>query len=465
MSHATQVLPGHAEGSSVPTPDIEVDLLVVGGGMAGLTTAGRAAGDGRSVLLVEKADHLGGNAALSGGFLWTAKTYDELRSENPLGDPELGRVLIEGSTRAIEWVQGLGIETSEQRTSSTNPYGAGRLIDILGYLDRCRHLVAASGGIILLGAEVDSLIQDGDRVWGGRVRDRDGQTVVKARATVLTTGGFQADGGLRKEFIGPEAEGMLLRSNPYSDGAGLRLGLQVGAARTDAMNGFYGHVIASPLTREFLPGDYLRLAQSIYSMYGVLLDRNGDRFTDESLGHFKNAQALVRLPGARAVLIADERVRREKATQPPLAGMETIDLPREAAGEGANVAFADTIEDLAAAVAPWGFNAARIAESIRGYNAKVEADADSMQPGRKRNRIPVVESPFVAVEVQPAITFTHGGLRIDASARVLHPDGTPIPGLLAAGADGAGVFNGGYAGGLMLATVFGMLASDTAKSA
>ena len=74
----------------------------------------------------------------------------------------------------------------------------------------------------------------------------------------------------------------------------------------------------------------------------------------------------------------------------------------------------------------------------------------------------MTDPPFMAVEVQPAITFTHGGVRIDPSAQVLDSVSEPIPGLLAAGADGGGVFNRGYLGGLALATVFGLQASKTA---
>jgi predicted oxidoreductase len=56
--------------------------------------------------------------------------------------------------------------------------------------------------------------------------------------------------------------------------------------------------------------------------------------------------------------------------------------------------------------------------------------------------------------------MTYGGLRIDEHARVLNAAGTPIPGLFAAGADGAGLNCVGYAGGLSGATIFAMQAVD-----
>jgi predicted oxidoreductase len=64
----------------------------------------------------------------------------------------------------------------------------------------------------------------------------------------------------------------------------------------------------------------------------------------------------------------------------------------------------------------------------------------------------------------PAITFTFSGLKIDEHARVLDASGTPIRGLLAAGADAAGVFHRAYAGGLAAALVFGLQAAATSVS-
>ena len=66
------------------------------------------------------------------------------------------------------------------------------------------------------------------------------------------------------------------------------------------------------------------------------------------------------------------------------------------------------------------------------------------------------------MELIPAITFTFGGLRVDANARVLNAAGRPIPGLLAAGADIGGLWVRAYAGGAATALVFGLQAAHTA---
>src|ERR1700751_2114304 len=78
------------------------DLLVIGGGMAGLTAGAWAARHGARVIVVERAPSLGGSAAFA-GFVWTTPTVDAMQAVNPGGDPELGRALVEGFADGIEW--------------------------------------------------------------------------------------------------------------------------------------------------------------------------------------------------------------------------------------------------------------------------------------------------------------------------------------------------------------------------
>lgn len=94
--------------------------------------------------------------------------------------------------------------------------------------------------------------------------------------------------------------------------------------------------------------------------------------------------------------------------------------------------------------------------------------SDGVKPpdgvARKRYRIGMMTGPFHAMEVTPAITFSHGGLRTDERARVLTRGGRVIPGLYAVGSDAAGAFCRGYAGGLANAAVFGLRAAADAVS-
>ena len=84
------------------------DVVVAGAGMGGLVAALQAQELGARVLLLEKAGQAGGSVALSGGTVWCARTYDDLRRLVPLGDPELGRVLVDDFSSGVDWLRGTG---------------------------------------------------------------------------------------------------------------------------------------------------------------------------------------------------------------------------------------------------------------------------------------------------------------------------------------------------------------------
>lgn len=110
-----------------------VDLLVIGGGMAGLAAAARAAQGGASVVLVEKAPATGGSA-LYAGFIWTAPSVEVMREVNPAGDISLAARLVEGLPEAIDWVRSLGVDVGPAVT--VLGYGRGRKTDMPQLLAR-----------------------------------------------------------------------------------------------------------------------------------------------------------------------------------------------------------------------------------------------------------------------------------------------------------------------------------------
>src|SRR5690349_10398393 len=101
-----------------------VDLLVLGGGMAGLAAAARAAQAGASVVVAEKAPRTGGSAVYA-GFIWTAPTLEVMREINPGGDLSLATRLVDGYPDAIDWVRSLGVEV-------------GSPVSVLGYGRGCQ---------------------------------------------------------------------------------------------------------------------------------------------------------------------------------------------------------------------------------------------------------------------------------------------------------------------------------------
>lgn len=442
----------------------DFDVLVAGGGMAGMAAAGAAAGEGARVLVVEKADRPGGSAALSAGICWTAPTLAAYRRRIPRGDVGLGRVLVGDFPAAVDFVRAMGVEVAPESHGHMG-YGSGHQIDVHGLLARLHRAVEHTGGSVALRSTVRGLTVEDGHVTGARVGPADhagGADPVTASATVLATGGFQGDAALVGTFVGPGADELLVRSNPGSVGDGLRLGRAAGAALSRGLGAFYGHIVPAPLDR-FTADDFVPLTQ-YHSPHCLLVDALGRRFTDESQGDEITVQDLARRPGGRGIMLCDERVRREHAVTAPYPYGAVVDRFAVAAEAGARLATAGDLDALVTAVAGWGVPAGNLRGTLGAYDRAARGEAVTLDAPLPATPEPLREPPFHALEVQAAITFTHGGLRVDADGRVLDADALPIPGLYAAGADAGGVHDIGYAGGLATALVFGRRAGRHAAA-
>jgi succinate dehydrogenase/fumarate reductase flavoprotein subunit len=224
-------------------------------------------------------------------------------------------------------------------------------------------------------------------------------------AQVLATGGFAAR--LARD------RGLLLRANPWSEGDGLVYALARGADLSAGMDEFYGRALPGPVAEaEFVS------ASQLYARHALVLDDDGNDLGDAAWHESDLAQ---RLPGGRAWYVVDARALRQRVRERTVA--ELVDAARRVGGE---VVPADELP--------------------------FEVPASPK----------LVEVPFTAVRVHTAVTHTIGGLRIDERARVLDPEGVPVPGLHAAGADAGGIFTGGYGSGLAAALVYGRVAAETA---
>ena len=430
---------------------LEVDLVVVGAGMAGLTAGARAAEAGLSVVVIEKAPQIGGSAAISGAFLWTATSWESMRHECPDGDPAMGEALVRDFPVVVSWIRSLGIEFSEERDVI---HGRGFMFDVLGYLQKAARMIEGAGGSIVLNADVDAVLMDDGAVRGARVRDGSGSFDVRAPWVLLASGGFQGHRGFMERYFGPSASTLLHRSNPWSSGDGLRLGLSAGAGLTEIMDSYYGHLVATPIPTFANNLDFVKYARA-FSVHGVLMNLDGERFVDEWRGDHFNSQAADDQREGRVVLIFDEETRQGPARQAPAVGMEAYDQVADSFEIGAHIARADDLAGLAAAIAEWGYPGAALESAVAEHRTTATEAAQR----------PLGAGPYYAAEVRPAISFTEGGLRIDADGHVLDTAGAEIPGLLAAGADAGGTYNGGYAGGLANASVFGFRAAATVTGA
>jgi succinate dehydrogenase/fumarate reductase flavoprotein subunit len=433
-----------------------VDVLVLGGGMAGLTAAARAAHDGATVLVVEVADVLGGSVRFA-GYAWTAPSREVIDEVVPEGDPELLHALVDRFADGVDWIRSLGVHVGEAQPILG--FGSGHAFDTNQYVDTCRRRVLERGEI-LTSTRTLSLRYDGARVTGARLELSDGSTrEVRAAATVIATGGFQADPALRAAHVHPNAADIPLRSNAASRGDGLRLAKEVGAATGVDNAGFYGHLIPSGIPFAD-SGDFVGLSL-YYSEHALLFNLANERFVDESVGDHLTTMALLEQSEARGLLVADARVHRDWIVTPYVAGAESNDKFAAASRRGGRCGIAESLDELALLPAEWGYDGKAIAQAVADYNETVRAGHDPA-PGRRLDKLPLDEPPYYVIETIPAITFPFYGIRIDSSARVLDERGDPIPGLLAAGSDTGGLYVRAYAGGIASALVFGLAAAQTA---
>ncbi|MCT9079977.1 FAD-dependent oxidoreductase [Streptomyces fulvoviolaceus] len=441
-----------------------VDLLVIGGGMAGLSAAARVAAEGGSVVLVEKAERTGGSARFA-GFVWTAPTVEELRRVNPDGDPELAAALVDGFAEGVAWIRSLGVECKPP--VPVLGFGRGHQLDTNHYLDTCERLIRDRGQDVLTGTPTRTLLTENGVVKGAECLLPDGSARrIEAAWTMLATGGFQGDPRLRAQHLHAQAADIGLRANPHSRGDGLALGRAAGAVFGKKDAGFYGHLMPAGVSLAD-PARFVDLAL-YYSEHALLFDTTGERFVDETAGDHLTTMALLERPGARGLLVADARVHREWISASYVEGIPGVDKFQLCHRAGARSAVADSLEDFASMPEEWGFPGATVRDRIEAFNATARAGG-ATTPGRLLDSRPLDEPPFYVIEAEPAITFAFGGLLIDTGANVLSADGggvgggrSTVPGLLAAGADAGGLYRRAYAGGLAPALVFGLAAARTA---
>ncbi|GAB2679280.1 flavocytochrome c [Saccharopolyspora gloriosae] len=424
------------------------DLLVLGGGIAGMTAAATTVRGGGSAMVVEKGPLLGGSGQYA-GYIWTAPDHDVMDRVNPGGDLGLKRALVDDFDDAVQWIGSLGVSCGKR--VPVIGYGRGHRFDTAHYVDGCRHVVRENG-VIVTEASARRLLLDDGVVRGAEIGLADGSArTVEATATLLATGGFQADPELRARYLHEQARDVELRSNPFSSGDGLRLAIEAGAAIGSEGAGFYGHLIPSGVALE--PELFVDITL-YYSEHAALFNLAGERFVDETAADHLTAMALLDQPEARGLLVTDARGYREWITGAYVEGADSLDKFALARSRGARCVVADSASDFAEMPAEWGYDGPKIAEELGRL-----ARGESAGPGRESDPRALDEPPYYVVEARPAVTFPFTGVRIDPRARVLSSSGAPIPGLFAAGADIGGLYERAYAGGLAPAIVFGRRAA------
>jgi tricarballylate dehydrogenase len=474
------------------------DVVVAGCGVAGLSAAVAAAEHGAKVCVIERAprEERGGQSRYTEAYLRmksdTEVTDDfELHlAENGGGyiDPDL----VEESARptrerasyaralnvvepdflqtfadeagpTIEWLKGFGVRFDflpTQFLTSSQP----RLLPVGGGLALVEALAAEAerlGVTIRYETTAESLERDVDGRVVALMAKCAGQRLRLGGQVVLACGGFEGNTEMQTRYIGPRAAYLrpICKGGYYNRGEGIAMALQIGAASA----GDFGSYHAEPID----PRSGVSEPSIFVFPYGILVNRDGDRFTDEAPGtvdaHYERVtRRIFEQREGIAYVVLDA-----KHTRIPnyKLSIRTDKAPYAAAS-------------IAALAALIGVPADRLVATVDTYNAACRpgdfqplvADGlstEGLRPPKSNWALPIEEGPFHAYPIISANVFTFGGLKVDRDARVLDGDGEPIPGLYAAG-EVIGLYHGTYTGAtsVLKGLVFGRRAGlDVTRTA
>ncbi|MFS3130734.1 FAD-dependent oxidoreductase [Nocardioides sp. Bht2] len=475
--------------SQVDSFDHEVDVLVVGHGCAGAAAAIEARRAGASVIVLERFSGSGGSSAQSGGELYlgggtalqqacgfTDDDADNMfaylsKALGPYADEEKVRLYCDGSVDLFDWFVDCGVEFVESLYDAPTwmpptkdglmwlgenawPYNEVARAVPRGHRPAATgfggHAVMAalSATCDALGAETHtdtkaiSLILDGDRVVGVTARKFGKDVRYRAKAVVLTTGGFVDNEQMLADHA-PVLLGHGKVSDGGDDGSGIEMGMAIGA-QTRRMG--------------FVEAAYTALPAMVCR--GMLVNGQGNRFINEDVYPGLFSHAALHQPGPCWVIL-DE------------AGLD--DVPP---GDLWGVRPSYGAETLAELESDLGLPPGSLESTVAAYNRHAAESGTDPLYHKDDKWIRVLEGPWAAID--PRITFgggdvkttgfsgfTLGGLATDVDGQVLSVGGGPVPGLYAAGRASSGMHGEGYISGTSLGdgTFFGRRAGVHAAAA
>lgn len=475
----------------------QFDVVVAGCGVAGLSAAVSAAEAGARVAVLERAPRAerGGQSRYTEAYL-RMKSETEVTddfethiAENGSGyidpdlvaesarpvadraryaaalsmaDPDFIETFAAQAGPTIAWLKGFGVRFDflpTQFLTKSQP----RLLPVGGGLALVEALAAraeALGVRFFYEATARRLETDADnRVIGllGRIRGEGG--VRFAGQVVLACGGFEGNSEMLTRYIGPRSVYLrpICKGANFNRGEGIQMAIDIGAATS----GDFGSYHAEPID----PRSGVSEPSVFVFPYGILVNKDGRRFTDEAPGtvdaHYERiTRRIYEQRDGLAYVILDARHARVpnyrlsiRTDKPPIIGASLAEL----AGR-----LGLPPETLQATVAE--YNGA----CVPGEYRPLELDGlatRGLHPPKSNWALPIDEAPFHAYPIISANVFTFGGVKVGPDARVLNTDGEPIAGLYAAG-EIIGTYYGTYTGAtsVLKGLVFGRLAgTDAAK--
>ncbi|MPY69312.1 MAG: FAD-dependent oxidoreductase [Alphaproteobacteria bacterium] len=449
------------------------DVLVIGGGGAGLAAAIEAREAGASVILIEKNAALGGSTAWSiGSFTATqtpqqqAKGIEDSPDEHfadmpkfsgPLADrdnPALRRLFVDNANGTLRWLMRHGIEFFGPMPEP--PHTKPRMHNVLpnsrAYITRLEAHARRIGVDVRPATRATKFLTEGGRVTGAVC---DGAGEIAAGAVVLASGDYSASAELKARFISREVS-LVDAMNPTATGDGHEMAFPLGAhvVNGDVLSGPTLRFVPPPresLERMLPASPFIAKAMRLALEYAPakLLRPFVLRFTVTSmapeLNLFAKGALLVNRDGAR-IEGAPASLGLRIAAEPEKIGYVLVDsaLARRfnawpdfvSTAPGVAYAYFDdfrrtrpdifhtagTVEALAAKL---GMDAAALKQAVEAHNAEAPA--------------PFAAPPFHALgPAKSYIVLTDGGLAVNGRLQVLGENDAPIPGLFAAGSAGQG---------------------------
>ncbi|MDA1089333.1 MAG: FAD-dependent tricarballylate dehydrogenase TcuA [Proteobacteria bacterium] len=487
----------------------DYDVIVIGAGNAALAASVSATENGaEKVLVLEAAPKKmrGGNTHWSGGVFRFAfvnardlepllpgiedqypNFYDGVTPypyEDFMGDlvrvtggrtdPVLSDILVSNSRDTVMWMHAVGKIPMEPAIGLSGVNKDGVIQWQRGLVVRAEHegvglstawfATAESMGVeIRYESAATGLIQDsGGRVTGVTVQGAGASEDITAGAVVLACGGFEANAEMRLQYLGAPWDRAKVRGTPHNRGDGLRMAMDIGAEKAGQWDGCHSTPISADWG-DYAPRELTDKSNRLSYLYGVLLNREGLRFLDEGM----DVNFLTYAKYGRIILTQTQGMAFQFFDQKTVGLLE----PRYSTSEPV---VADTLDELIGKLEIDDKDEAL--KSLEAYNAAA-CDPGGFDPSQKDGlstsgldiektnwAIRLDDPPFHAYTVTGGITFTFGGLKIDADARVIGDGGKPIPGLYTCGEMVGGLFHDNYGAGsgLVSGATFGRIAGRSA---